>query len=64
VCCRRLGFDPYAEIHVNLADADVIVELAALRARRTDHRLIGNWFISASAATRLASRYGIGRGSV
>ena len=50
-CCRRLHFDPDADIHVNLPDADVALELAVLRARRPEHRRIGNWFISASAAT-------------
>jgi hypothetical protein len=50
-CGRRLRFDPDAEIQLNLSDAALILELWTLRTRRPDHRRVGNWFISASAAT-------------
>jgi hypothetical protein len=49
---RRLGFDPDAEIHMNLPHADLTtVEPAALPTRRPDHQRVGNWFSSTSAAT-------------
>lgn len=56
MCCRRLRFEPDAEIYVRRPDVDLILELAALRARRADHGPVGNRSISASAGTPWMSR--------